>query len=128
MTVELTLEDYDKLYVVSRLVYQGDIEPDKAAAKLADIIPATVEQNRITFSMYAGMRKGRSFHYSLSDAIIIYFLKRIVEDEGVDGLDSALKATYGYAGFKNSVGTPLPELEEACDAFKRTYLKVDSSD
>ena len=129
MTEELTVEDYDKLYMVSRLVYQGDIAPDKAAAKLSEIIPATVEQNKITFSMYVGMRNGRSFHHSLSDEIVVYFLKRIVDDEGVEALERALNATYGYAGFKNSVGSPLPELEDACDAFKRKYgIKSERSD
>lgn len=121
MTEELTLEDYDKLYIVSRLVYQGEIALDKAASKLADMIPTTAEQNKITISMYAGMRNGRSFHHSLSDDVVIYFLKRIADEEGVEALERALNATYGYAGFKNSVGSPLPELEEACDAFKVKY-------
>ncbi len=121
MTEELAIDDYDKLYMVSRLVYNGEITPEKAAAKLADMIPSSVEQNKITFSMYTGMRNGRTFHHSLSDDIIIYFLKRIIDDEGVAGLKAALNATYGYAGFKNSVGCPLPELEDACDAFKAKY-------
>lgn len=127
MTKELTLEDMDKLYVVSRLVYQREIEPDKAAEKLAGLIGTSVEQNKVTFAMYVKMRQGRTFQQSVSDEIVVYFLQRIAEDESVteeerkEGLELALSAVYGYAGFKNSVGSELPELENACDALRMKY-------
>lgn len=121
MSEELTQDDFDKLYIVSRLVFEGKITPDKAMFKLADIIPATPEQIKITFAMYIGMRHGRTFHHSLSDDIIIYFLKRIADEEGVDGLKLALDATYGYAGFKYSIGSELPELEAACDDLRTKF-------
>ncbi|HJJ58886.1 MAG TPA: hypothetical protein O0Y08_04500 [Methanocorpusculum sp.] len=121
MTKELTADEMDKLYVVSRLVFKKEIEPEKAAEKLAGLIPFSVEQNMVTFAMYVKMRQGHTFQQSVSDDIIVYFLFRIAEDEGKEGLELALSATYGYAGFKNSVGSALPELENACDALKMKY-------
>ena len=129
MSNGLTHDDVDKLYVVSRLVYRGEMAADEAAAKLMNYTPTSEYQNRITFAMYIGMRNGRTFHHSLSDDIIVYFLERIAEDEGKDALKKALNATYGYAGFKNSVGTPLPQLEEACDMIRAKYeIKDESAD
>ena len=121
MTKELTADEMDKLYVVSRLVFKKEIEPEKAAEKLAGLIPLSVEQNMVTFAMYVKMRYGRTFHQSVSDDIIVYFLCRIAEEDGKEGLELALSATYGYAGFKNSVGSEMPELENACDALKMKY-------
>ena len=121
MTDASAAEIYDKLYVVSRLVYNGEIELEKAAAKLADIIPMSIEQIKITIAMYVGMRNGRVFHHSVSDGIVIYFLERIGEEEGKDGIELALNAVYGYAGFKYSVGSEMPELEKACDILREKY-------
>jgi len=121
MNDSLTLEDMDKLYLVSRLVYNGEIEVNKAAEKLAGILENRPESNKITFMMYAGMRRGRTFHHSLNDEIIIYFLKRIAEEKGKEDLALALDAVYGYAGFKNSLGSQLPELEKACDELRFLY-------
>ena len=121
MTDASAAEIYDKLYVVSRLVYNGEIELEKAAAKLADIIPMSIEQIKITIAMYVGMRNGRVFHHSVSDGIVIYFLERIGEEEGKDGIEPALNAVYGYAGFKYSVGSEMPELEKACDILREKY-------
>ena len=121
MNAELKAEDMDKLYTVSRLVYNREIEPDKAAEKLAALIPSSVEQNKVTFAMYVKMRQGRTFQKSVSDDIVIYFLQRIAEDSGKEGLEPALSATYGYAGFKGSLGAEMPELENACDALRMKY-------
>ncbi|HJJ31453.1 MAG TPA: hypothetical protein O0X97_04315 [Methanocorpusculum sp.] len=121
MTDASAAEICDKLYVVSRLVYNGEIELEKAAAKLADIIPMSIEQIKITITMYAGMRNGRVFHHSVSDGIVIYFLQRIAEEEGKEGIELALNAVYGYAGFKYSVGSEMPELEKACDILREKY-------
>ena len=121
MTDASAAEIYDKLYVVSRLVYNGEIELEKAAAKLADIIPMSIEQIKITIAMYVGMKNGRVFHHSVSDGIVIYFLERIAEEEGKEGIELALNAVYGYAGFKYSVGSEMPELEKACDLLREKY-------
>lgn len=121
MTDASAADIYDKLYVVSRLVYNGEIELEKAAAKLADIIPMSIEQIKITIAMYVGMKNGRVFHHSVSDGIVIYFLERIAEEEGKEGIELALNAVYGYAGFKYSVGSEMPELEKACDLLREKY-------
>lgn len=121
MTDTLSHDDMNKLYLVSRLVFNREIDADKAAEKLAGILENRAEANKITFSMYAGMRQGRTFHHSISDEVIVYFLERIAEENGKEDLELALKAVYGYAGFKNSVGAQLPELEKACDELRFLY-------
>ena len=46
--------------------------------------------------------------------MILYFLKRIAEDEGEQALSLALRSVYGYSGFKESVGCYMDDLNKAC--------------
>ena len=87
----------------------------------ADEAEDLIEQIKITIAMYVGMKNGRVFHHSVSDGIVIYFLERIAEEEGKEGIELALNAVYGYAGFKYSVGSEMPELEKACDILREKY-------
>ena len=121
MTSKPEEDDYEKLYLVSRLVYNGEIDAEKASAKLSAILGSPEVYNKIVFSMYAGMKNGRVFQQSGGDESVIYFLRRIAQDEGPEALEKALNAVYGYTGFKGSVGCPMPELEDACDALKVIY-------
>lgn len=121
MTSKPDEDDYEKLYLVSRLVYNGEIDAEKASAKLSAILGSPEVYNKIIFSMYAGMKNGRVFQQSGGDESVIYFLRRIAQDEGPEALEKALNAVYGYTGFKGSVGCPMPELEDACDALKVIY-------
>ena len=121
MTSKPDEDDYEKLYLVSRLVYNGEIDAEKASAKLSAILGRPEVYNKIVFSMYAGMKNGREFQQSGGDESDIYFLRRIAQDEGPEALEKALNAVYGYTGFKGSVGCPMPELEDACDALKVIY-------
>ena len=118
MTSQPNEAEYEKLYLFSRLVFNGEIDADKASAKLSGIIGSSDVYNKVVFKMYAGMRNGRVFHQSGGDEAVLYFLRRIAHDEGVEALEAALNAVYGYTGFKGSVGCPMPELEDACDALK----------
>ena len=61
MTSKPDEEDYEKLYLVSRLVYNGEIDAEKASAKLSAILGSPEVYNKIVFSMYAGMKNGRAF-------------------------------------------------------------------
>lgn len=121
MTSKPDEDDYEKLYLVSRLVYNGEIDAEKASAKLSAILGSPEVYNKIIFSMYAGMKNGRVFQQSGGDESVVYFLRRIAQDEGPEALEKALNAVYGYTGFKGSVGCPMPELEDACDALKVIY-------
>ena len=121
MTSKPDEDDYEKLYLVSRLVYNGEIDAEKASAKLSAILGSPEVYNKIVFSMYAEMKNGRVFQQSGGDESVIYFLRRIAQDEGPEALEKALNAVYGYTGFKGSVGCPMPELEDACDALKVIY-------
>ena len=121
MTSKPDEDDYEKLYLVSRLVYNGEIDAEKASAKLSAILGSPDVYNKIIFSMYAGMKNGRVFQQSGGDESVVYFLRRIAQDEGPEALEKALNAVYGYTGFKGSVGCPMPELEDACDALKVIY-------
>lgn len=121
MTSKPDEDDYEKLYLVSRLVYNGEIDAEKASAKLSAILGSPEVYNKIIFSMYAGMKNGRVFQQSGGDESVIYFLRRIAQDDGPEALEKALNAVYGYTGFKGSVGCPMPELEDACDALKVIY-------
>ena len=121
MTSKPDESEYEKLYLVSRLVYNGEIEAEKASAKLSGIIGSPDVYNRVVFAMYAGMKNGRDFQQSGGDESVIYFLRRIAQDDGPEALEKALNAVYGYTGFKGSVGCPMPELEDACDALKVIY-------
>ena len=121
MTSKPEEADYEKLYLVSRLVYNGEIDADKASAKLSGIIGSPEIYNKIVFTMYAGMKNGRVFQQSGGDEAVIYFLRRIAQDDGAEALEKALNAVYGYTGFKGSVGCPMPALEDACDALKVVY-------
>ena len=121
MTSKPDEDDYEKLYLVSRLVYNGEIEAEKASVKLSAILGSPDVYNKIIFSMYAGMKNGRVFQQSGGDESVVYFLRRIAQDEGPEALEKALNAVYGYTGFKGSVGCPMPELEDACDALKVIY-------
>lgn len=121
MTSKPDESEYEKLYLVSRLVYNGEIEAEKASAKLSGIIGSPDVYNRVVFAMYAGMKNGRVFQQSGGDESVIYFLRRIAQDDGPEALEKALHAVYGYTGFKGSVGCPMPELEDACDALKVIY-------
>ncbi|MBR4987378.1 MAG: hypothetical protein IKY81_01785 [Methanocorpusculum sp.] len=121
MTSKPDESEYEKLYLVSRLVYNGEIEAEKASAKLSGIIGSPDVYNRVVFAMYAGMKNGRVFQQSGGDESVIYFLRRIAQDDGPEALEKALNAVYGYTGFKGSVGCPMPELEDACDALKVIY-------
>ena len=118
MTSQPTEEDYEKLYLVSRLVYNGEIEAEKASEKLTTILGSPDIYNKIIFKMYAGMRGGHVFQQSGGDEAVLFFLRRIAHDEGPEALEKALAAVYGYTGFKGSVGSPMPELEDACDALR----------
>lgn len=121
MTNQPTAEDYEKLYLVSRLVYNNEITADKASAKLTALLGSPDIYNKIMFQMYAKMRGGHVFQQSGGDEAVLFFLRRIAQDEGVEALSTALDAVYGYTGFKGSVGCPMPELEDACDALKIIY-------
>ena len=121
MTSKPDEDDYEKLYLVSRLVYNGEIDAEKASAKLSAILGSPDVYNKIIFSMYAGMKNGRVFQQSGGDESVVYFLRRIAQDDGPEALEKALNAVYGYTGFKGSVGCPMPELEDACDALKVIY-------
>lgn len=121
MTSKPDDSEYEKLYLVARLVYNGEIEADKASEKLTGIIGSPDVYNKVIFAMYAGMKNGRVFQQSGGDDSVVYFLRRIAQDEGAEALKKALNAVYGYTGFKGSVGCPMPELEDACDALKVIY-------
>ncbi len=121
MTSKPSEDDYEKLYLVARLVYNGEIEAEKASAKLSAILGSPDVYNKIIFAMYAGMKNGRVFQQSGGDDSVVYFLRRIAQDDGGESLEKALNAVYGYTGFKGSVGCPMPELEDACDALKVIY-------
>ncbi|MBE6507656.1 MAG: hypothetical protein E7Z72_07050 [Methanocorpusculum parvum] len=121
MTGKPDESEYEKLYLVARLVYNGEIEADKASAKLSGIIGSPDVYNKVIFAMYAGMKNGRVFQHSGGDESVVYFLRRIAQDDGPEALEKALNAVYGYTGFKGSVGCPMPELEDACDALKVIY-------
>ncbi|HKM41170.1 MAG TPA: hypothetical protein VJY43_01230, partial [Methanocorpusculum sp.] len=75
-------EDLEKVYLVSRLVFRKDITPEKAAEKLAEIIKNPPDANMVFFNMYIHMKTGRIFRQSGGDEVIVYFMKRIAEDDG----------------------------------------------
>lgn len=113
--------ELEKVYLVSRLVYNKEIEAEKAAVKLADIIGNPAHKNIVYFAMYFNMRSGRIFRESGGDEMIMYFLRRIAEDEGIEGLQTALKAVYGYSGFKESVGCYMDDLNRGCEKIERDF-------
>ena len=90
MTSKPDEEDYEKLYLVSRLVYNGEIEAEKASVKLSAILGSPDVYNKIIFSMYAGMKNGRVFQQSGGDESVIYFLRRIAQDEGPEALEKMI--------------------------------------
>jgi len=112
-------EDLEKIYLVSKMVYLEEITPSKAAEKLADIISQTPGANIVFFGMYIHMRKGRIFKQSGGNQMIIYFLKRIFEENGDEALSLALKSVYGYSGFKESVGCYMDDLNKACTEIEK---------
>ncbi len=112
-------EDLEKIYLVSRLVYREEITPNKAAEKLAGIIEQSPEAIKVFFSMYIHMRYGRIFKQSGGNQMIVYFLRRIAEEDGDRALGFALKSVYGYAGFKESVGCYMDDLNKACAEIER---------
>jgi hypothetical protein len=112
-------EDLEKIYLVSRLVYREEVAPNKAAEKLAGIIEQSPETIKVFFSMYIHMRYGRIFKQSGGDQMIVYFLRRIAEEDGDRALGFALKSVYGYAGFKESVGCYMDDLNKACAEIER---------
>lgn len=116
-----TSSELEKIYLVSRLVYNKEIEAEPAANKLSGIIGNPAHSNIVYFSMYAHMMKGMIFRQSGGDEMIIYFLKRIAEDKGQEGLKTALKSVYGYSGFKESVGCWMDDLNKACAELERQY-------
>ena len=93
-------------------------DAEKASAKLTAMLGSPDIYNKIIFRMYAGMRGGHVFQQSGGDEAVLFFLRRIAHDEGPEALEKALAAVYGYTGFKGSVGCPMPELEDACDALR----------
>lgn len=107
-------EVLEKIFLVSRLVWRKEIEPDKAAGKLAEMINETPEAVKVYFAMYIRMREGRIFRQSGGDPMIIYFLKRIAGEDGDRALAFALKSVYGFSGFKESVGCYMDDLNKAC--------------
>lgn len=113
--------ELEKIYLVSRLVYNKEIEPERAAAKLAGILGNPEHNNILYFSMYTKMRTGRIFRQSGGEDMIFYFLRRIAADNGRDGLQTALKAVYGYSGFKESVGCYMDDLYKGCEEIEREY-------
>ncbi|HJJ47638.1 MAG TPA: hypothetical protein O0X39_01410 [Methanocorpusculum sp.] len=113
--------ELEKVYLVSRLVYNKEIDAEKAALKLADIIGNPAHKNMVYFSMYFHMRSGRIFRESGGDEMILYFLNRIAEDNGPEGLATALKAVYGYSGFKESVGCYMDDLNRGCEELERKF-------
>jgi len=113
--------ELEKIYLVSRLVYNKEIDAEPAAQKLAGIIGNPAHKNIVYFSMYFHMREGRIFRESGGEEMIFYFLKRIAIDNGIEGLQTALKAVYGYSGFKESVGCYMTDLNKGCEAIEREY-------
>ncbi|HJJ42757.1 MAG TPA: hypothetical protein VJ857_03495 [Methanocorpusculum sp.] len=112
-------EDLEKIYLVSHLVYREEITPTKAAEKLGGMIKINPEAIKVFFSMYIHMRYGRIFKRSGGDQMIIYFLKRIAEEEREQDISLALKSVYGYAGFKETVGCYMDDLNRACAEIER---------
>ncbi len=112
-------DDLEKIYLVSILVYREEISPNQAAEKLAGIIEQTPEANKVFFGMYIHMRHGMIFKRSGGDQMIIYFLKRIFEENGEQALSLALKSVYGYSGFKESVGCYMDDLNKECAEIER---------
>ncbi|MCK9314277.1 MAG: hypothetical protein M0P20_09555, partial [Methanocorpusculum sp.] len=79
-------DDLEKIYLASRLVFRKEISPEKAAEKLAGIIGHPQDDNMIFFDMYIHMKAGRIFRQSGGDEVIVYFMKRIAEDDGEEAL------------------------------------------
>lgn len=113
--------ELEKIFLVSRLVYNREIEPEPAAQKLAGIIGNPAHNNITYFSMYFHMRSGRIFKQSGGEDMILYFLRRIAQDNGIEGLQLALKAVYGYSGFKESVGCYVADLNKGCEEIEREF-------
>ncbi|HJJ29228.1 MAG TPA: hypothetical protein O0X70_07555 [Methanocorpusculum sp.] len=113
--------ELEKIYLVSRLVYNKEIDAEKAAVKLADIIGNPAHKNIVYFAMYMNMRNGRIFRESGGDEMILYFLRRIAQDNGIEGLKTALKAVWGYSGFKESVGCYMEDLNRGCEKIERDF-------
>ena len=113
--------ELEKIYLVSRLVYNKEIDAEKAAVKLADIIGNPAHKNIVYFAMYMNMRNGRIFRESGGDEMILYFLRRIAQDNGIEGLQTALKAVWGYSGFKESVGCYMEDLNRGCEKIERDF-------
>jgi hypothetical protein len=112
-------DDLEKIYLASRLVFRKEISPEKAAEKLAGIIGHPQDANMVFFDMYIHMKAGRIFRESGGDEVIVYFMKRIAEDDGEQALSLALKSVYGYTGFRESVGCNMTDLNRICSAIEK---------
>lgn len=118
--------DMKVIYETAKKVYAHEMTTAEAVDQLLNRTDASEASLKMYFTIYACMRKGKTYKMGTSEQFTQYLLERILQDAGVEAFELALTAVKGNDEYRASKNNAQPGLRRACmNAIGNSGLSID---
>lgn len=112
---KMSIETIKEIFTYAELVYNGQMERDKAAIELTQKVGYSDNSHKMYFEIYRCMMLGQGFSRATNVDMINIFLKEILLRYGKIQLENALKAVQGFIQYYyRKFGQSQPGMREMC--------------
>ena len=111
-------QTFETLYELGKLVYQGELSVDEAAQEANRNRPeVAVSSARHYINWYSKMHTGEYLTWNTNSQLLLYYCRRIIEEEGKDAGALAIKSAkqFGQHAARNDLLVDLSKLAEEYD-------------
>lgn len=109
--MELSREILEEIFVITRLVDRGEITLKKGKQDLVRAYGFNANSANMTIRSLRHMLNGERYRRALTLDATDYFLGRIREEYGDNGLQNALAGLSGHIDYRHSTGVAVPGLQ-----------------
>ena len=117
--------DMKVIYETAKKVYAHEMTAAEAVDQLLNKTDASEASLKMYYTIYACMRKGKTYKMGTSEQFTQYLLERILQDAGVKAFELALTAVKGNDEYRASKNNAQPGLRRACmNAIRNSGLSI----
>lgn len=109
--MELSKQILEDVFRVTRQVEVGDITLTKGTTDLVRVHEFNPNSATMTIRSLCHMIRGERYRRALTIDATDYFLSRIKEEDGIEGLRVALKGLSSHIDYRHSTGVNVPGLQ-----------------
>lgn len=101
---QMTEATFKTLYDQGKLVYNKAVSVAEAVKKACETSPEVAASSAEHYiNWYSRMREGKFLSWNTNAKLLVYYVKRVIEEEDSHAAELAIKASREYAKYKNRV-------------------------